>query len=199
MIRALAVLLFFVLFSLYDLIAARRFSVFAPVLSGVFGALFCILYPGFSPVVFASLGLLCLCAGIASRSDILTQTIHPAELVLTASAAVLTRTMVPMPLLSSPVSVALVLAALGIPWLLTRGRWLGSGDVLFTAALAVVLEPVGVPFVLLGAALSGFVAAAIRRITGRRAAPLPFIPLISLSFFFYYPFQDRVIGFILSF
>lgn len=76
-------------------------------------------------------------------------------------------------------------AALGIPFLITRGKSLGAGDVVLFMLLSLLLEPIGVFIVLAAAGLISMGGYFIQIRKNPENKRIAFVPSISLAFFIY--------------
>lgn len=184
--------LFFLPPGVYLVLSRKRESLPWVLLNAAVFTFFFWLYRFYSQPLFLLYGVLFTVSVIASFRDFFHKNLLTAHIVLIAVACAGVRYFLDIPPLDSVLSVSCGFLALFLPYLFSGKKWLGIGDIPVFASFCLVVEPYGVPLLLLISSVSGILCYWIMKWSGRPDKKIPFVPFLTLALFVYIPFEYRI-------
>jgi Flp pilus assembly protein protease CpaA len=161
-------------------------------LSLLFSVSFLFLYGKLPLHIFCLYGYFFSIMTLLSLEDFKEQSLREWQIVLFLGLTILVRFFLEIPLFLNLISLLLGFLFLFIPYLFTRGKGMGLGDVIVFSAVSLLLKPADVLIVGSAAAFGGFLFGIFGSIRRKRFEPIPFVPFIQAALFFYLPFQTKI-------
>lgn len=134
---------------------------------------------GYQPGQLVVSAILLLAWESLSVSDFREKSVDSVRLFLFFIAVVLSRSFVTIPLWPNLLSVLTAVSFLGIPFLMTRGKAMGAGDVIVFSLTAVLMNPFET---LIAGTMAAVLGSAYGIGTGRDKR-IPFIPFLQAGFY----------------